>query len=88
MFLANSLLVRQTALDVPWVGKCTGENNGSTIDSIVLANVVRGRSSPRTTKNADWLVRRLEVMSANWMGYSIFNPVLICAWGMEGKFQG
>ena len=44
----------QTALDVPWAGKCAGENNGSTIDSIVLANVARGRSSPRTTKNADW----------------------------------
>ena len=44
----------QTALDVPWAGKCAGENNGSTIDSIVLAKVARGRSSPRTTKNADW----------------------------------
>ena len=44
----------QTALDVPWVGKCAGENNGSTIDSIVLAKVARGRSSPCTTKNADW----------------------------------
>ena len=31
-----------------------GENNGSTIASIVLAKVARGRSSPRTTKNADW----------------------------------
>ena len=44
----------QTALDVPWAGKCAGENNGSTIDSIVLAKVAQGRSSPRTTKNADW----------------------------------
>ena len=44
----------QTALDAPWAGKCAGENNGSTIDSIVLAKVARGRSSPRTTKNADW----------------------------------
>ena len=35
-----------------------GENNGSTIDSIVLAKVARGRSSPRTTRNADWLWRR------------------------------
>ena len=44
----------QTALDVPRAGKCAGENNGSTIDSIVLAKVARGRSSPCTTKNADW----------------------------------
>ena len=54
----NTLLLMvhmiQTALDVPWAGKCAGENNGSTIDSIVLVKVARGRSSPRTTKNADW----------------------------------
>ena len=36
-------------------GKCVGENNGSTIDSIVLAKVVRGRSSRETTRNADWI---------------------------------
>ena len=40
------LLQIQTALDVPWAGKCAGENNGSRIDSIVLAKVARGRSSP------------------------------------------
>ena len=52
----NKQFVAQTALDAPWAGKCAGENNGSTIDSIVLAKVARGRSSPRTTKNADWFV--------------------------------
>ena len=48
------LNIGQTALDVHWAGKFAGENNGSTIDSIVLVKVARGRSSPRTTKNADW----------------------------------
>ena len=42
-----------------WAGKCAGEKNGSTIDSIVLAKVARGRSSPRTTKNADWVPCRV-----------------------------
>ena len=51
----------QTALDVPWAGKCAGENNGSRIDSIVLAKVARGRSS-RTTKNADWLMAQFSLL--------------------------
>ena len=44
----------QTALAVFCVGKCVGENNGSTIDSVVLAKVLRGRSSGETAKIADW----------------------------------
>ena len=35
-------------------GKCVGENNRSTIDSIVLGKVARGRSSGEIAKNADW----------------------------------
>ena len=31
-----------------------GENNRSTIDSIVLGKVARGRSSGDIAKNADW----------------------------------
>ena len=39
--LTAKFLGYQTALNVPWAGKCAGENNGSTIDSIVLAKVAR-----------------------------------------------
>ena len=46
--------VSQTALAVFCAGKCAGENNGSTIDSIVLAKVTRGRSFGEIAKNADW----------------------------------
>ena len=46
----------QTALAVSCAAKCTGENNRSTIDSIALAKVVRGRSSRETAQNADWQV--------------------------------
>ena len=43
----------QTALAVFCMGKCAGENNGSTIYYIVLAKVARGRSSGETARNAD-----------------------------------
>ena len=31
-----------------------GENNGATINSIVLVNVARGRYSRETARNANW----------------------------------
>ena len=46
----------QTALAVSCAGKCAGENNSSTIDSVVSAKVVQGRSSGESARNADWEV--------------------------------
>ena len=56
----GSLTNGQTALAVSCVGKCTGENSGSTIDSIVSAKVAWGRSSVEMGGNADWIY--------GWMG--------------------
>ena len=44
----------QTTLTVFYAGKCPHKNIGSTIDSIVLAKVVQGRSSRETARNTDW----------------------------------
>lgn len=50
-----AILKVQTLLAVSCLGKCTGENNNSTTESIVSAKVAWGRSSRETGKNADWL---------------------------------